>query len=59
MTKESIQNTLLHNRRPIAIHAIWARFEKYRAEIKTKDREIKALEEKLGKKDTQNESEQK
>lgn len=49
MTKQSIENTLLHNRRPIAIHAIWAQFEKLRQELTNAQLTIKTLEKKLNK----------
>ena len=35
MTKESIANILAHNRRPIAVHAIWAKFEALRRDNKS------------------------
>jgi hypothetical protein len=49
MTKQSIENTLLHNRRPIAVHAIWAQFERMRQELKNAQITIKGLEKKLNK----------
>lgn len=49
MTKSAIENTLLHNRRPVAIHAIFAQFEKLKQELTNANLTIKTLEKKLNK----------
>jgi len=49
MTKQSIENTLLHNRRPIAVHSIWAEFERMRREQINTQLIIKNLEKKVNK----------
>ena len=51
MTKQSIENTILNNRRPIAVHAIWAQFEKLRQELTNAQLTMKNLEKKLNKKE--------
>lgn len=50
MKKESIERILSNNRRPVAIHAIFAQFEKLRQELTNAQLTIKTLEKKLNKK---------
>jgi hypothetical protein len=45
MTKQSIEKIIQNNRRPIAVHAIWAEFEKLRLKLKNYEKSVDIVRE--------------
>jgi len=49
MTKQSIEKIIQNNRRPIAVHSIWAEFEKMRSRLGEFERAVERAHEELDK----------